>query len=348
MTPGPIRFTGRLHFFERPSRPSAPSPPSPPPLRPATIRRVSTPNAQPITVDPAEVVEATVFRGTRARPGAPYDLLIEVPHGATRTAEYEATARALRSALPAGLVDFFHVNTDAGAPELALATAKRFVAAGPDRSVLVLRCRIPRTFIDCNRRIDASSEDFKAGRVTPGLMPWVTHPDDRALLRARAEAYFAAVGSAFEALPRHARVLLLHSYAPRSVGVEVDLDIVRSLHAAYSPDEIESWPLRPHLDVIAHDPEGRTLAPAGVVAQLRATLAAQDLVVADGETYPLHPSTQAHAYAVSRPGYVLCLEVRRDLLADPFEPFAEMRIGATQVARLARPLAAALLHDLGP
>jgi hypothetical protein len=51
---------------------------------------------------------------------------------------------------------------------------------------------------------------------------------------------------------------------------------------------------------------------------------------------------------VSRPGYVLCLEVRRDLLADPFEPFAEMRIGATQVARLARPLAAALLHDLGP
>jgi predicted N-formylglutamate amidohydrolase len=313
---------------------------------------VSHPNSMtaspPAPVDLADVLETTVFRGTRARSGAPFDLLIEVPHGATRTAEFAATAALLRSPLPTDLVDFFHVNTDAGAPELALATAQRFVAAAPDRSALVMRCRIPRTFIDCNRRIDASPEDFKAGRVTPGLMPWVTAPEDRALLRARAAAYFSAVGQAFEALPRHARMLLLHTYAPRSVGVDVDLDIVRTLHEAYAPDVLETWPLRPHLDVIAHDPEGRALAPAGVVAQLRASLGAQDLVVADGETYPLHPSTQAHAYAVSRPGYVLCLEVRRDLLADPFEPFAEMRIGSTQVARLARPLAGALLHDLGP
>ena len=43
-----------------------------------------------------------------------------------------------------------------------------------------------------------------------------------------------------------------------------------------------------------------------------------------------------------RPGRTLCLEVRRDLLADPFEPFAEMHIGPTLVGRLAGPIAAAL------
>jgi hypothetical protein len=47
-------------------------------------------------------------------------------------------------------------------------------------------------------------------------------------------------------------------------------------------------------------------------------------------------------YVVQRPGRALCLEVRRDLLADPFEPFAQMRIGAEKVERLAEPLSSAL------
>jgi len=36
------------------------------------------------------------------------------------------------------------------------------------------------------------------------------------------------------------------------------------------------------------------------------------------------------------------MEVRRDLVADPFDPFTATRIGEAKVARLAGPLAEAL------
>ena len=71
-------------------------------------------------------------------------------------------------------------------------------------------------------------------------------------------------------------------------------------------------------------------------------MTAQGLTVADGQTYPLHPSTMAYEYVQAHPGRGLCIEVRRDLLADPFEPFAQMRISPEKVDRLAVPLAAAL------
>src|SRR5215475_10935133 len=112
------------------------------------------------------ILDVTVVRGAHAAPGAAPDLVIEVPHGATATADFTAAAAPLTSPLPDDLVAFFHVNTDAGAPELALATARRLVADQPARSVAVLRCRIPRTFIDCNRRIDAAPDEFRAGKVT--------------------------------------------------------------------------------------------------------------------------------------------------------------------------------------
>src|SRR4051794_17258256 len=102
-------------------------------------------------------VDVEIIRGTRASAGA-LDLVIEIPHGATQTADYTAVATRLTSPLPGGLVDFFHATPDAGAPELAIATARRFTAADPTRGVAVLRSRIPRTFIDCNRRVDASPE----------------------------------------------------------------------------------------------------------------------------------------------------------------------------------------------
>ena len=117
------------------------------------------------------VLEVETLRGAAAAADAPPDVVVEIPHGATATADFTALAAQLTSPLPAGLVDFFHVNTDIGAPELALALAERLVSESPTRVVTVLRCRIPRTFIDCNRRMDASPEDFKAGKVTPGLMP---------------------------------------------------------------------------------------------------------------------------------------------------------------------------------
>jgi hypothetical protein len=44
----------------------------------------------------------------------------------------------------------------------------------------------------------------------------------------------------------------------------------------------------------------------------------------------------------ARPGRALCVEVRRDLLADPFVPFAQMTIGAAKVDRLVGPFVNAL------
>ncbi|HVV88511.1 MAG TPA: N-formylglutamate amidohydrolase [Kofleriaceae bacterium] len=287
------------------------------------------------------VVDVTIVSGTAAGRAAP-SLLVEVPHGATRTVDFSRLAARMTSPLPDGLADFFHVNTDVGAPELALAIAERVVAAAPERAVAVLRCRIPRTLIDCNRRLDASAADFAAGKVTPGLMPWITTAGDRALLRELHDRYVAAVAAADAALTADGAVLLLHSYAPREVGVEVDERIVASLRAAYAPDVEPTWPLRPELDLISRGTDGTDHAPPAVAAALRRELAAVGLSVADSATYPLHPSTLAWDHVVRRPGRTLCLEVRRDLLADPFEPFAEMHISAHKVARLARPIAAAV------
>jgi len=290
----------------------------------------------------ATIVDLEIIRGVRAGEDAPLDLVIEIPHGATRTEDFTALAARLTSPLPDALVEFFHVNTDAGAPELGVETARQLVAADPVRSVAIVRCRIPRTFIDCNRRVDASPDDFKAGKVTPGLMPWITSPEDRALLRAAYERYVAAVHGATAQLAADGAMLLLHTYAPRTVGVEVDLDIVHSLRAAYQPAALEAWPLRPAIDVIGKALDGTSHAPAAVVEALRRGMAVLDVAVADGSTYPLHPSTLAYDHVMARPGRALCLEVRRDLLADPWEPFAQMRISPVKVARLAVPLADAL------
>lgn len=286
------------------------------------------------------VFDALRVHGTEATQGAPPDLLIEIPHGATLTRDFTTLAARLTSPLPRALVDFFHVNTDVGAPELGLAVAHRFVALEPTRSALLLRCRIPRTFIDCNRRLDVSPEEFRAGKVTPGLMPWITSADDRALLLSAYYAYVHAVREAAETLAPGGAMLLLHTYAPRSVGVEVDADIVENLRRAYTPELEPTWPLRPELDVIGRTADGASHAPAEVVERLRALLA--PLTVADSATYPLHPSTLAFEHAMAHPGRVLCLEVRRDLLAEPFEPFAQMNIAPDKVERLATPLGAAL------
>jgi hypothetical protein len=288
------------------------------------------------------VIDVQLLPGARARPGASPDLVIEVPHGATTTADFTSLAAQLGSSLPAALIDFFYVNTDAGAPELALAIGRRLADAEPARTIAILRCRVPRTFIDCNRRIDATPAELREGKVTPGIPPWITAPEDRALLRERYDAYTAVVRDAIELLPPDGAMLLLHTYAPRSVDVEVGLDIVEKLHHAWRPDVAPTWPLRPEVDVIGRGVDGASHAPERVVAALREALAARGIAIADSATYPLHPSTLAWEHASRLPGRALCVEVRRDLLADPFEPFAEMRISADRVSQLADPFAAAL------
>jgi len=288
------------------------------------------------------VLDVLRVYGADASPTAAPDLVIEVPHGATRTDDFTRLEALLQSPLPVNLVDFFHVNTDAGSPELSEALAARFVAAHPTRTAVVLRCRIPRTFMDCNRRIDADPAAFKEGKVTPGLMPWIAHPDDRALLLARYTAYVDAVRAEVAAAMPAGALVMLHTYAPRSVDVEVDADIVTNLRRAYEPDVEPTWPLRPPVDVIGRGLDGTSYAPAAVVDALRSAMATRGVTVADGETYPMHPSTLAWDHATAWPGRTLCVEVRRDLVADPFDPFVQMHIGPDKVAGLADALAAAV------
>src|SRR5262245_41489222 len=103
------------------------------------------------------VCETTLLRGAAARDGAVPGLVIEVPHGATRAAHFDALRAELAGPFADDLRDFFFVNTDVGAPETALEIARRVVAADSARTVLVIRCLVPRTFVDCNRIVDAAT-----------------------------------------------------------------------------------------------------------------------------------------------------------------------------------------------
>jgi len=286
-----------------------------------------------------DVCELVFVRGD-ASEGEP-GLLLEVPHGATRAVHYDALRHALLGHYPDDLRDFFFVNTDVGAPELALRLALALVAADPARSVAVLRSLIPRTFVDCNRLID----DAPAG-MTPGVHAWVKDPRDLELLLARYGAYRTLAESLYEGVcGRGGLALMLHSYAPRSIDVPVDEHVVASLRKAYRPEELENWPLRAEVDLIADDPEGRTLASEALAGAAGRELAAAGLQVARCGAYALHPSTLAHAFAAKYPGRTLCLEVRRDLLVEEWTPFAEMRADTRRVERLALPLARAILSS---
>lgn len=284
------------------------------------------------------VCAARLHRGARAPAGAAPDLLVEVPHGATRAAHLEALQAELAGPFPDDLAAFFHVNTDAGAPEYAHALAERLVAAEPARAVLVLSSEIPRTFIDCNRVIEASPEAFRAGKVTPGLPPYVRDPGDRALLRERHAAWVAACEAAYGwVCGAGGLALMAHTYAPRTVDVEVDDAIVASLRRAYGPEVEPTWPLRPEVDLIARDPSGAVVGEP-LVRRAAEAFAAHGFRAEVSATYPLHPSTLGHRHATRWAPRVLCLEVRRDLLVDAFVPFVQLEVSPAKVERVVAPL----------
>jgi N-formylglutamate amidohydrolase len=291
-----------------------------------------------------DVCEVELVRGARAGEGGP-ELVLEVPHGATRAADFDRLRAALRGRFPEELREFFFVNTDVGAPEVARAVAERVVAADPRRAALVIRCLLPRTFVDCNRLIDADAAPraSAAGELTPGVHAWVREVEDLALLLARYRAYRALVERAVEDVcARGGRAVMVHSYAPRSVDVPVDDDIVRHLRAAYAPERLSSWPLRAPVDLIVDTPEGERRAEPALVERVRASFTAAGFEVVLNGAYALHPGTLAGMLAARHPGRTLCLELRRDLLVPEFTPFREMHVDAAKVARLAAPLAAAL------
>ncbi|MEZ6014835.1 MAG: N-formylglutamate amidohydrolase [Planctomycetota bacterium] len=290
-----------------------------------------------------DVCEVELVRGARASDAV--DLLLEVPHGATRAQDYDCVLAALRGEFPAELREFFFVNTDVGAPELAQRVAELYVERDPRRTAAVVRCLVPRTFIDCNRVIDvdAPQRRSEAGEVTPGLHAWVREREDAALLLLRYGAYRALVEAAAARVCRAGgRMLMVHSYAPRSIDVPVDERIVERLREAYAPERITTWPLRASVDLIVDDPEGRRLADPALVERARASFEGAGYDVVLNGSYSLHPVTLAARIAAQHPGQTLCLELRRDLLVPEFTPFVELRADAHQVERAARALADAL------
>jgi hypothetical protein len=236
---------------------------------------------------------------------------------------------------PEGLEAFFFVNTDVGTPECAALLAERLAAAGAN--VLTLRCLIPRTFVDCNRLVDSA-----AGEVTPGLPPYVAHDGDAALLgRLHADYQEQARRAYAEVCGTGGLALTLHTYAPRSVDIKaIDDEIVDNLRRCYEPARYEQFELRPAVELISEDVEGELLGPPDLFDRLQQAYATVGVKLEQNRTYRLHRGTMGLEHSTRYPGRVICLEIRRDLLADPFTPFAEMRIAPQKVERMTAPLAA--------
>ena len=282
---------------------------------------------------------------TPPRAGAP-TLLVELPHGATRTADYEATRARLRGTLPDNLEAFFYVNTDIGTPECAQWLGEALAAQG--FGSLVLRCLVPRTFIDCNRVVAGSKQGVVVDGLTPAVAAYIEDPADQALLGELHASYHALAERAYRRLCGGGGLALqLHSYAPRSVGIDrIDGEIVAALRRAYEPEIYETWPERPAVDLICADSEGTMWPAPELVGAVQAEFAAINVDARENATYKLHPATMGYQYARAYPRQVLCVELNRGLLAEPFVPFGESPIAPANVERMTRPLAAALSRAL--
>ncbi len=290
-------------------------------------------------------------------------ILLDQPHGATLHADFAAVAAQLRSTLPEDLAAFFFVNTDVGSPELAHCVGKlvsrpeefpEFIAdcqqAGvpvQPRSVLSVRSHVPRTFIDCNRTPQPPAGEKTEGMT--GLLPlYIVDPADVELLLGLHRSYHEVVARAHELVCGNGGfAVAMHTYAPRSVGITtIDDQIVRALRAAYVPEVYATWPQRPEVDILSQDMDNQQLAPAELVAELHQAFARASVQTAENATYRLHPATMGAHYALAYPNHVLSLEFRRDLLAEPFDPFVQMHVPMAKAMRLARPLALGLLKQL--
>ncbi len=300
-----------------------------------------------LPVSVRHVVDVELLRGPAAGPEAVPDLLIEVPHGADRRQHYDALRERLLGDLPDDLHLYFNLNTDIGAWDYGRATACAVLAAQPGRSILLLRCLIPRTFVDCNRRVDYEGGRREEGALTAGIPSYVRDGRDRALLLELHDTYCGIARAAFAAVcGAGGSALVPHSYGPRTLGIDaIDDDIVARLRRACAPDVHDTWPLRAEVDLLTRDAQGALFAPEGMEARLLADFAAAGFGVKANETFNLHASTLAHEWSTTYPGQVLCLEVRRDALVERWTPFDEMRVVESRCERVARVLAPALRSD---
>ncbi len=218
--------------------------------------------------------------------------------------------------------------------------------------MLILRCGVPRTFIDCNRVAAGAVPGVMVDGLTPAVASYISDPADQQLLADLHFRYHQPVAArAYEqgaqVRPRAPALQLRPATPWRSVGIDaIDADIVRALHRVYEPDLYATWPERPQVDLISAGPDGRVLAHAAMIAALHAHYPEIGVEVRDNATYHLHPATMGYHYAARYPGQVLCVEMRRDLLADPFVPFGESPISPDKVARMTTPLLTAVAAAL--
>ena len=291
-----------------------------------------------------DVADVRVLRGARAPLDRAPRLLIEMPHGATRTHHYATWRARMRGVLPDGLEDFFHVNTDVGSWALGLAVGEALVASRPELSVLLVRSLIPRTLIDVNRVVERTATDLTAGGLTAALPPYVRDARDVRLLLDAHRRYTTLVEQCWETVMATGGLALIpHTYGPVSLGIpQVDDNIVPALRAAHEPATYATWPVRAEVDLITRDGSGVCLAPEGSEAALVAAYAQEGLTAELNHTYFLHPSAMGSVWSARWPGRALCVEVRRDLLVRDWTWNREMTPLPAAVARAARPLISVL------
>lgn len=295
----------------------------------------------------AGVIDVEVLRGARADASTSPSLLVEVPHGADTRADYDDVRARMVGDLPVDLHCFFHINTDVGAWQFGRRTAELVLEAEPQRAALLLRSRIPRTLVDCNRPAEHSGGDLQQGGLTAGVPSYITHPDDRAFLLGIHRTYVDVVRDAFADVcgVRGGLALIPHTYGPRTLGIQsVGADIVEQLRWACAPERESTWPLRADIDLLTRDGDKQEWSPPGLEATLMAAFAAAGFEPKANDTYYLHPSSLGHQWATTYRGQVLCLEVRRDHLVERWTPFDEMRTVPDKVERVARVLAPALVE----
>ncbi len=287
------------------------------------------------------VCEVSVFEPTEPKQGG--WLLIEVPHGATRTSDYEAVAARMKSRLPVDLLHFFCVNTDIGAPEGALWLGQHLAARG--LGVVVARCLVPRTFIDTNRAIGHSEPGIATAGLTAAIPGYIDAPDDVKWLTLQHTRYHALVKGLYEQVcgTPSGRAVQLHSYAPKSVGIDkTDAGIVEALHAAYEPAVYAQWPSRPAVDFICATPDGLFRTAPKLIAALGQAYAAAGIEAKENATYHLHPVAMGYVYAKAYPEQVVCIELNRGLLADPFVPFGVSPLPPKRIEAMVAPIAEVL------
>ena len=294
-----------------------------------------------------ESVEGVCEVTTYAAAGSRKWLLIEVPHGATRKSDYDAVVGKLKSTLPEQLEHFFFVNTDIGAPEGAAWLGRTLSAQGIN--VLAIRCLIPRTFIDTNRVIAQTQQGVVVDGLTPAVPGYIDSPEDAKWLTAQHARYHEVVQAAYQEVCRGADglALQLHSFSPRSVAIEkTDGNIVTALHAAYVPEVYAKWPERPPVDVISALADGSFRAAPKLVDALLAAYVADGIEAKENGTYHLHAVAMGYVYARAYPDQVVCVELNRGLVADPFVPFGVSPISEAKVAKMVAPLGRVLAAAL--